>query len=879
MKRKHLLKSLLVAVGLLVGGNAWAEDTYETVYSKSLSKWTSTDVSATEWVATNVTPTISTDTGKGLCLSGAPIGGYSVKKSFTISSNAKVKYEGVWTVNRVTGRNNNYCYIQFGDKIRLSVPNPGIFYLDTDGTSSSTTPTGVSTSSKSAESYNFSIIINTATGVVESFIFNSKDLTSSVGTLTGNFDSFTIGFQRGGSGSSENNLTTLTVSEAKQTVTTANYTVHYLCGEVKVKDDVIRQGIVGDPISITEADKAAVIKDGSKYVYASDDSEGKTLAAEGTVVTVTFTESAKYAYKLNAVDPDGNFLKELGAGEQFAGEDATVYFNKAIFVNNKWYITEFAGNWVFHEAKEENIKFTEDASISYFFEVEDINKSKNWAATGAYPDRYSNGKVGRLSSDAYAYTDALEGGIYSVTLWGRNQAGSSEAAIGLFVRDAEGNETKCGSQYENWVAGAQGTKTVMVNIPDGYSLELKNESAEWNSNLEMDYLILRKSTINTMSIVGFTPESGLTDADKWNPANGIAMTQDENNPAIWTAVVKDYVITGTTDTELIYYYKAVANGVYGEYELPASGNQDYNFNWSDGTKGEGMYTLTFTANTLANTVELAIEKQKTATVYFINTGGWAADNIKAYVWNSTSNNGWPGEKMEATGEQIDNKDVYTWSTYALDLPTMIIISNNGSDTDRTGDQPFVNGATYKADGTSTVAKTISAAGYATFYCESALDFTGTGLTVYVASVSGKEVNFTKVTTSVPANTGVLLMGAAGEYNIPTTTTADATITSALVGVLKDTKVAGGIFVLMNGAQGVGFYKTTNAFTVGANTAYLPAQVASAREFIGFGDDTTTSINAISNEKMNGEVYNLNGQRVVAPQKGLYIVNGKKVVLK
>ena len=47
----------------------------------------------------------------------------------------------------------------------------------------------------------------------------------------------------------------------------------------------------------------------------------------------------------------------------------------------------------------------------------------------------------------------------------------------------------------------------------------------------------------------------------------------------------------------------------------------------------------------------------------------------------------------------------------------------------------------------------------------------------------------------------------------------------------------------------------------------------------FGE--TTGINAVNGSelKVNGEYYNLNGQRVANPTKGLYIVNGKKVVIK
>ena len=121
-------------------------------------------------------------------------------------------------------------------------------------------------------------------------------------------------------------------------------------------------------------------------------------------------------------------------------------------------------------------------------------------------------------------------------------------------------------------------------------------------------------------------------------------------------------------------------------------------------------------------------------------------------------------------------------------PNMLIISNNLSETDRF-EKPFVNGATYKADGSSTVSKTIGTAGYATFCSASALDLsTSTGLTAYIAKKDAdNKVTFTPI-TKVPANTGILLKGAAGDYTISTTTDATENVTgNVLQGVTVDTK--------------------------------------------------------------------------------------------
>jgi hypothetical protein len=186
--------------------------------------------------------------------------------------------------------------------------------------------------------------------------------------------------------------------------------------------------------------------------------------------------------------------------------------------------------------------------------------------------------------------------------------------------------------------------------------------------------------------------------------------------------------------------------------------------------------------------------------------------------------------------------------------------------------------TYPANLTS-ISKTISAAGYATLCSEYPLDFTGSDVKAYIATVSSKTVTFTEV-TSVPANTGVLLKGTEGDKTIAVAASSTDVSANQLVGVLTDTPVAAGIFVLRNETNGVGFYKTTKEFTVGANTAYLPASVAEGRAFIGFADEPeATGINEVKTMKASNDIYNLKGQRVEKAKKGLYIIGGKKVVMK
>ena len=88
-----------------------------------------------------------------------------------------------------------------------------------------------------------------------------------------------------------------------------------------------------------------------------------------------------------------------------------------------------------------------------------------------------------------------------------------------------------------------------------------------------------------------------------------------------------------------------------------------------------------------------------------------------------------------------------------------------------------------------------------------------------------------------------------------------------------------IYALGEKSGVVGFVKVKNGVTIPSGKAYLVIPVG-AHDFIGFDGDVT-GVNEVKDQKKEGrsEYFNLAGQRVAQPTKGLYIVNGKKVILK
>ncbi len=187
---------------------------------------------------------------------------------------------------------------------------------------------------------------------------------------------------------------------------------------------------------------------------------------------------------------------------------------------------------------------------------------------------------------------------------------------------------------------------------------------------------------------------------------------------------------------------------------------------------------------------------------------------------------------------------------------------------------------------------VSTAGLATFCSEYGVDFSSaSNVAAYKAVVSGTTVNLTKV-TSAAAGEGVLLRsvgGGATSETLPVLATATKAEDNAFVGTLSDINVSEDDgtkinYVLSKEGDEVGFYKAAVAGTkVGAGKAYLPvAKSAAAKGLTFVYSDDATGISEIAtdvNRTADGAIYSLSGVHVQNPSKGLYIMNGKKVIVK
>lgn len=151
--------------------------------------------------------------------------------------------------------------------------------------------------------------------------------------------------------------------------------------------------------------------------------------------------------------------------------------------------------------------------------------------------------------------------------------------------------------------------------------------------------------------------------------------------------------------------------------------------------------------------------------------------------------------------------------------------------------------------------------------------------------------------AIPANTGVLLEGA-GEHNFAKTVSYNYTLEGNLMnGSVENKYVEGTAYVLANHEKaGLGFYKaelnmdadgnkvgveTGTHFLNNAGKAYLVLPTSSETvAFYGLDWDGTTGIEGVEVENASNVIYDLTGRRVEAiTAPGIYIVNGKKVLVK
>lgn len=189
---------------------------------------------------------------------------------------------------------------------------------------------------------------------------------------------------------------------------------------------------------------------------------------------------------------------------------------------------------------------------------------------------------------------------------------------------------------------------------------------------------------------------------------------------------------------------------------------------------------------------------------------------------------------------------------------------------------------------------VSSVGYTTMYYDKLNLKVPTGVEVYTAAVAenGTTITMTKVDAdAIPAGTGVIIKAKQGEYTFPVSyKEAKAIEGNQLKGTDEETTIEeeGYKYYVLSvkggKAKTIGFYYQVDGGTSvknGAHKAYLAVPVSEANA-AGFEIETTNGIEDMQlTRTANGDAYTISGVRMKGNDlpKGLYIIDGKKTVIK
>jgi hypothetical protein len=163
------------------------------------------------------------------------------------------------------------------------------------------------------------------------------------------------------------------------------------------------------------------------------------------------------------------------------------------------------------------------------------------------------------------------------------------------------------------------------------------------------------------------------------------------------------------------------------------------------------------------------------------------------------------------------------------------------------------------------------AGYATMY-DTTTGYTLNGdIKAYAAVLNSTWLALTEV-ENVPQSTPVVLKGT--YYNKVAADLPAINVANDLKGTDAATEADGTMYILAKVDDKVGFYKAEG--TIAAGKAYYQS-TSGVKAFFFEGDDATGINNINDNLNANDAIYNIAGQRLQKKQKGINIINGKKVL--
>lgn len=470
----------------------------------------------------------------------------------------------------------------------------------------------------------------------------------------------------------------------------------------------------------------------------------------------------------------------------------------------------------------------------------------------------------------------------------------SPAYVGQVTRSLVQNEYDANASIT--LTATPNTGYAFVEWQDGSGNQLSTENPyTFNINANTTAVaIFKKSPVaadTEITVAGWTFNTGydidgLVYTPNTNAFAEVAQTQAKNNQVKQfnanTAykALTDYVATVSNDNTGKTYYSIKGNNTDQVFSLYPSGISNDISDYTDAQQHTVYYQFSFP------TIGLKDISVSVAFTY----GSNAVRNLEL-VYSTDGGTTWADGGACAGGA---NWYTYTTTNKSLSADNkneviVRLLPANGEDGDYRMNSFTVTGTV------APLSVKVTDAGYATYYNDYAVEIPA-GLTAYWGKLSndGTKLEMTEITDGIiPAETAVLVKGAANTYALTATAEVGGSYAeNALRGVVAETSVSslslgsGTVYVLAKAkSTGNAAFCQFNGTTLGDHRAFLFVADSTA-PMIDFDFGGTTGINEVNESvasqsefKVNGEYYNLAGQRVAQPTKGLYIVNGRKVVIK
>lgn len=529
-------------------------------------------------------------------------------------------------------------------------------------------------------------------------------------------------------------------------------------------------------------------------------------------------------------------------------------------------------------------------SVSGYTETSDNNTelspaysgldSDNWDSfSKVYPGKVMTGdedghlKFGSSSSTGKAVTGsiALNGNgklTYKVRSYDSKNAG--KLTVSVTGADFDGDTEVTGT--EEWVE-----KTVNLTNANG-EVVITFETSSDNKRIRVDDIMLVKAEAPTTYslVVGEeeTPFESLS-LTKELPAHTKFYIKDNKDNEYHSADAQSELIIIAENHENLptsadgkdFYLKKANTWVFTLTEA----SNGLTLTVSPETEGETKYMLSGYLQESNDVFDenLKLTKEMTSTTeefYFTRSDDYGLTNLTPATFNAPEDRRyWIFSEDDPTVEFIAGEIRGSYTVGEAGTYTFTIdLTNNTVTAEKT-----VEG----------VDLTISSAEWTTFVTPSAVLFPEDVTAYIITELTGNNAKAEQI-TEAPAGTPVIVNGAEGIHKLPYIGKSSAIENNELLASDGNVTGDGTIYVLAVEGGQAGFAPLANGKKLSEGKAYLKVENASGAK-INFVIDDATDIRGIEStvDFSDGDWYNLQGVKVTSPQRGIYIHNGKKVVIK